>query len=215
MFSSCKHQSGTSYLFPYTKEKIEQLKALRKTIDEAKGEAKDSWIDLVHESSSGWEWYEKYYHTTLSDADVPATTMLPVPVYQMDSVSFCSCNTNADIANSLVLDNKNALFLVKKDSAFVVAIRSQYIGGSWFGGDDSGIFPGIAQKYYLLYSQGIPFYAFYLYSDSKSTYHVTYAFYDNGKELMEIRSDGSKVPLIQTLNAVRDSQLKFYKNRKR
>ena len=203
----CKSQP-----FPPSGAKAKQLKAQRKTLEEAKGEIKENWLSWVH---GDWMWFKKFYNESLSEADVPNMTMVPIPIYRMDSVSFYNYTTDTDIANSLALETKKADYLVLlKDSAFVATDEVYYYpDGKWnTGGGYSGLFPGIANKYYTLYSQGIPFYRLHLYMN-KSSYHYSWSFYDNGKEFVSIQSDGSEISLIQQLNAERDSMKEYYKKK--
>jgi hypothetical protein len=208
MLACCKTQQ-----FPPTNEKAKQLKNQQKILDAAKSQVKDNWVNLVH-SYSNWDWFKKAYNENLSDADIPSMSMVAIPVYRMDSTLFYNFTSNADIVNNLMIDSKNALFLIREDTSFVVAIESKYTGCQWSGGGYSGIIRGIAKKYYHLYSQGISFYNLYVYPYQTNSPFI-FAFYNNSKELMSIHPDGSEVPLTDELNQERNALKEWYKIHKK
>jgi hypothetical protein len=208
LFACCK-----TLKFPPTKEKTQQLTTHQKTIDAAKNQVKSSWVDLVH-SSLGWEWYYEHYNEKISESDIPSMSMVAVPFYRIDSIPFYTCNTDADIVNNLTIESNQAVFLVKKDTAFVVAIESKCFGTKWDGGNCSGIFSGIAQKCYQLYTKGMPFYNLHVYCYRTNDPPV-WIFYNNGKRLISIQSDGSEMPLIEELNKKRESLQRWYKLHKK
>jgi hypothetical protein len=202
MFSCCKTQQ-----FPPTNEKAKQLKTQQKILDAAKDEVKKSWVGLVN---GKWQWFKEAYNETLSDADIPSMSMVAIPVYRMDSISFYNFNSNVDIMNSITLEIKKAEYYVLKNNAFIAVIRSQYTGSHWSGGGYSGIYPNIAQKSFSLYSNGIPFYTLQIYPYQTDSPYI-WTFYNNGKELIVIHSDGSEVPLIDELNQERNALKEWHK----
>jgi hypothetical protein len=208
LFACCK-----TLQFPPTKEKAQQLKAMQKQLDAAKTDVKNRWLSSVH-SVKGWKWFKESYNEELSDADIPLMSMVAAPAFRMDSVSFYSFHTNADIVNSLNLETQRADFFVLLNGAFVALSRSQNRGNGWDGGGYSGIYAGIAQKIYQLYARGISVYSLYIYyyrTDDPSVWE----FYNNGKRLMSIHSDGSESPLIEDLNKRRKELLEWYKLHKK
>jgi hypothetical protein len=207
LFACCK-----TLHFPPTKEKAEEQKTLLQTLDTQKERMMQVWLSSAKER---WQWFKEAYNEKLSDADIPDMKIVSVSVYRMDSLSFYNCNSDRDIINSIALETKKGKYLVLlRDSAFVARYDALCYPNGWMRGGYGGIFDGIAQKYYELYKKGIPFYTLHVYY-YKTNDPPVWAFYNNGKKLMSIHSDGSESPLIEDLNKRRKELLEWYKLHKK
>jgi hypothetical protein len=207
---SCKTQP-----FPYSKEKRKQLQEFRETLNKTKEQAKQYLVNSINESPE-LNWLEKYCKVKFTNDDVPAMTIETIPVYRIDSIAFWHCRNISDVVKNMTLETRNANFYLRKDSIFISDFRAVLRDNEWkSGGGFCGIYPNLSKKFQFLYSHGFPIYNVKVFFTTTRAHYYdmpdcSYNVYDNGKELIIIKINGSETPFIQELENQRNYSRPYY-----
>jgi hypothetical protein len=179
-----------------------------KKISQADKGIKKYLVPLIH---GKWDYFAKYgYGVKISsDRDILNLKFIPIKIYNMDSVSIFSFDSNSAPERLLVLDTNKAVFYGIQDNKPVLAVFPEYRQGQWINSHGYGaIFPKLAEKVWnIINNKGTIFeldvYAFPNNTGGYTQYTQGYIVFNDGRQLMSILPDGATQPLKEALVQLR------------
>jgi hypothetical protein len=179
-----------------------------KKISQADKDIKNYLVPLIH---GKWDYFARYGVKISSDSDILNLKFIPIKIYNMDSISIFSFDSNSTQERLLVLDTNRAVFYGIKDNKPVLAVFSEYRRdqsgqGQWVNFRGYGaIFPKLAEKVWdIINNKGTVFEIdIYAYPSNTGGYSQTYVVFNNGRQLMSILPDGTIQPLKEELLQLR------------